>query len=287
MNSTVTHNTSVYIPSIVSPTGHNVDIDYIIYLFENIWDLGSVNRVDIFDVVNSNGKRAGNKRGAFIHMNSWENNSSTELILEEIMQTGQCQLWLTNNTNNGRGCYWILKKMNREPIKETELNVHQLADKLREMQELIAERDAQIAEHDAQIAECDAQIAEHDAQIAERDAQIDALIKWRSEIVSADIWKVSELNKVDDSKMTIDYELNEKMTIDEINSGEYARYNIDVDVDDSKMTIDELNTAVDYGHIDDSKMIVDELNVTNHNSQFEAGLDISTRKQFTSHLCNN
>jgi|SaaInlV_135m_DNA_1039713.scaffolds.fasta_scaffold28581_1 hypothetical protein len=239
MNSTVTHNTSVYIPCIVSPTGHNVDVDYITYLFENIWDLGYVNRVDIFDVVNSNGKRAGNKRGAFIHMDSWQNNSSTELILEEIMQTGQCQLWLTNNTNNGRGCYWILKKMNREPIKETELNVHQLADKLREMQDLLAERDA---------------------QIAERDAQIDALIKWRSEIVSADIWKVSELNNVDDSNTTID---------------------------DSKMTIDELNTAVDYGHIDDSKMMVDELNVTNHNSQFEAGLDISTRKQFTSHLCNN
>jgi hypothetical protein len=241
MTSTVTHNTSVYIPSIVSPTGHTVDVDYITYLFENIWVLGSVNRVDIFDVVNSNGKRAGNKRGAFIHMNSWENNSSTELILEEIMQTGQCQLWLTNTTNNGRGCYWILKKMNREPIKETELNVHQLADKLREMEELLAKR----------------------------DAQIDALIKWRSEIVSADIWKVSGL---DDSKITID-ELNTAV--------DYGH------IDDSKITIDELNTAVDYGHIDDSKIIVDKLKFTNHNSQFEAGLDIITRKLFTSHLCNN
>lgn len=153
MNSNLTHNNSVYIPCIVSPTGHDVDVDYITYLFENIWVLGSVNRVDIFDVVNSNGKRAGGKRGAFIHMNYWENDSSTELILEEIMQTGQCQLWLTEHTNNSRGCYWVLKKMNREPIKETQLNAHQLADKLREMEELIAERDAQLAERDAQIAE--------------------------------------------------------------------------------------------------------------------------------------
>ena len=153
MNPTLTHNNSVYIPSIVAPTGHTVDADYITYLFENIWVLGSVNRVDIFDVVNSNGKRAGGKRGAFIHMNYWENDSSTELILEEIMQTGQCQLWLTEHTNNSRGCYWVLKKMNREPIKETQLNAHQLADKLREMEELIAERDAQLAERDAQIAE--------------------------------------------------------------------------------------------------------------------------------------
>jgi hypothetical protein len=145
MNSQLIASNSVYIPSIVAPTGHTIDADYISYLFENIWDLGSVNRVDIFDVINTNGKVAGGKRGAFIHMNDWANNSTTELILEEIMQTGQCQLWITHNTNKGRGCYWILKKMNREPVQETQLNVHQLAEKLREAEELIKERDIQIA----------------------------------------------------------------------------------------------------------------------------------------------
>lgn len=199
MNTLLSIPTSVYIPSIVAPTGHNVDDEYIKYLFENIWVMGDVNRVDIFDVVNKNGKLAGGKRGAFVHMNNWANNSTTELILEEIMKTGQCCLWLTNNSNRGRGCYWVLKKMNREPVKETQLNVHQLAEKLREMEELLNDRDRQIQE----------------------------LLQWKDNVINGDIWDLTGLDNVNDSGIVSVDQLNTAfdygdvddsiMTVDELN----------------------------------------------------------------------
>ena len=258
----LTHNNSVYIPNIVSPTGHIVDVDYITYLFENIWVLGSVNRVDIFDVLNNKGVRVVGKRGAFVHMNYWECNSSTELILEEIMKTGQCQLWLTNNTNNGRGCYWYLKKMNREPIKETELNAHQLADKLREMEELLAQRDAEIKRLNHIIKQNNCKYEdEYDAD-DNNSMTLDELNT-----------SIYEYPSVDNS-ITID-ELN--ITIDE-----YGSF-------DNSMTIDDLNTPIDYDDVSvDNKMVLDELNTSNvDKNTFKTGLDMKTRQQFTSHLCNN
>jgi hypothetical protein len=104
--------------------------------------MGEVKRVDIFDVINVDGTRAGNKRGAFVHMYHWEDDDVTISFLNELEQNGQCQLWLTYN--GSRGCYWNVKKMNRDPIQDTELNKHQLADKLREMTLLLKDRDNEI-----------------------------------------------------------------------------------------------------------------------------------------------
>lgn len=261
----LTHNNSVYIPNIVSPTGHIVDVDYITYLFEMIWVLGSVNRVDIFDVLNDKGVRVVGKRGAFVHMNFWECNSSTELILEEIMKTGQCQLWLTNNTNNGRGCYWYLKKMNREPIKETELNAHQLADKLREMEELLAQRDAEIKRLNNIIKQNNYQ---------NDDAHDDEYGSFQGSMALDELnTSIYEYPSVDNS-----------MTVDELNISidEYGSFN-------NTLTIDDLNTPIDdYGPVDNTKMTLNELNTSiDDQNTFKTGLDMKTRQQFTSHLCNN
>jgi regulator of replication initiation timing len=100
-------------------------------MFEQNLDLGDVNRVDIFDVVDRNNQRIGCKRGAFVHMNSWNTtNSITKSILEDIPMKGQYVLWLPSSEGIARKCFWILKKLNREPIQETNLNVHQMGEQV-------------------------------------------------------------------------------------------------------------------------------------------------------------
>ena len=286
MNSQLITSNSVYIPNIVAPTGHEVNVEYIEYLFENIWDLGSVNRVDIFDVVNKNGKVAGGKRGAFVHMNDWANNSTTELILEEIMKTGQCQLWLTHNTNNGHGCYWILKQMNREPIPETQLNVHQLAEKLREAEAIIKERDIEIA----------------------------SLIKWKNDVgIGLDeyIPEFQHLNALEllqhqyddeDSEDSEDIDCINELQVDEYDYVEDSiLYN-----DSGPMTIDELSNPENivnnnislneysrhqfsqvFCNNDSEPMTIDELsnpeNIVNNN----ISINEYSRRQFSQVFCNN
>jgi hypothetical protein len=146
MNSNMASTHSVYLPCITQPSGHVVDVGYIKYLFENIWSMGEVNRVDIFDVVNENGTRAGNKRGAFVHMYHWDDNETTQAVMCELDTYGKCQMWLTYETKYGPGCYWIIKRMNREPVKETTMNVHQLADKLHDIEVKLQERNNEICE---------------------------------------------------------------------------------------------------------------------------------------------
>lgn len=271
MNSSVLlSSNSVYIPSIVAPTGHNVDVDYITYMFENVWDLGKVNRVDIFDIVHKNGQRAGGKRGAFVHMNYWENNSSTELILEELIKTGKCILWLTHNTNRGRGCFWTLKKMNREPVQETQLNVHQLAEKIRELEEIIKDRDNQIECFQDQVDWLHNKIEELENDI---NNEYNMVNEYDEEHEFNDYDEEGELIK--SRPMSIN-ELNTDVDYDE--EGELIQsHPMSVDYEEGEiiqsypMSVDELNTAVDYGPFDDSSKIFNNMDLNGHN-EFKRGI---------------
>ena len=74
------------------------------------------------------------------------------------------------------------------------------------------------------------------------------------------------------------------MSIDELNISidEYGSFN-------NTLTIDDLNTPIDdYGPVDNTIMTLDELNTSiDDKNTFKTGLDMKTRQQFTTHLCNN
>ena len=239
MNSTTVlqQSNSVYIPSIIAPTGQIVDVQFITELFQTTWCLGEVNRVDIIDVVNEFGERVGGKRSAFVHMNHWETNNTTSSIIEEINKEGKCILWLSHNSNRGRGCYWTLKKMNREPVQETQLNVHQLAAKVLELEEIIKARDNQINEINSQHTQYICLVHKLTSslydEIDKRDNHIECLH-----------------NQVGEYQGNINYKYN--------NVCEYDDHELNTDVDNGQ--IDELNTAFDYGYIDDSQITVDSFN---------------------------
>ncbi len=211
MTTVLQQSNSVYIPSIIAPTRQIVDVQFITELFETRWCLGEVNRVDIIDVVNEHGERVGGKRAAFVHMNHWATNDTTSSIIEEINKEGKCILWLTHNTNRGRGCYWTLKKMNREPVQETQLNVHQLAARVLELEELVKVRDNQINEMDSQHKQYISQVQQLTTslydEIEKRDIQINDLMS----------------NDNDELNTAVDYGT----------------------IDNKSMIIDELNTSVD------------------------------------------
>jgi len=191
---------SVYIPCITSPTGHLVDEQYIKYLFESVWSMGEVKRIDIFDVVNSNGKRAGNKRGAFVHMYHWDDSETAIEVNHELNTQGKCQIWLTYDNEYNKGCYWILKKMNREPVPDTILNASQLAEKLREMTLLLKENESELNE----------------------------LRQWKKTVIEGDFWKNTGL----DNDITVDKLID--YNIANCNGDDYSK------VEPSQMTIDEL-----------------------------------------------
>jgi len=274
MNSTTVlqQSNSVYIPSIIAPTGQIVDVQFITELFQTTWCLGEVNRVDIIDVVNEFGERVGGKRSAFVHMNHWETNNTTSSIIEEINKEGKCILWLSHNSNRGRGCYWTLKKMNREPVQETQLNVHQLAAKVLELEEIIKARDNQINEINSQHTQYICLVHKLTSslydEIDKRDNHIECLHNQVGEYQGNINYKYNNVCEYDDHELNTDVDNGQidelihpyPMHIDELNTdvdnGQIDELNTDVD----NGQIDELNTAFDYGYIDDSQITVDSFN---------------------------
>jgi len=89
--------------------------------------IGFVDRVDFF-CNDSNGSYL----GAFIHLAQWEFNDLTDQLYDALENGGQ---WRLNFLEQGK--FIILRKMTGEKIPDTHLNIHQIADKVAALEEMV------------------------------------------------------------------------------------------------------------------------------------------------------
>lgn len=124
---------SLFIPSL--PPGF-VNEELLFELIQEIFCIGSVKRVDIIKKNNSN-----NRLMAFIHFNNWNNSPGTRIFRDKIEKEGFIDVYGYTNEMNQYNDYssfisnikkdlFIRFLINKMPIKDTELNIHQLADML-------------------------------------------------------------------------------------------------------------------------------------------------------------
>ena len=136
---------SLFIPSLPPIF---VDEDILTWLIQEVFVIGSVKRVDIIKKENVN-----NRLMAFIHFNYWFKNSSTILFREKLENDGSIDIfgyvdfhksatsYITLLGNNVKKDTFLRFLINKTPIKDTELNIHQLADLLEQADEKITEQD--------------------------------------------------------------------------------------------------------------------------------------------------
>lgn len=148
---------SIFIPSLPSAF---VDEDILIYLIQEVFRLGSVKRVDIIKKEN-----ATNRLMAFVHFNHWFNCPSTHIFREKMEKDGLVDIFGYLDENRDRIGYNVLldakiKKdtflrfmINKTPIKETELNIHQLADCLEKAEHKINDKESMIQQLQLELLE--------------------------------------------------------------------------------------------------------------------------------------
>lgn len=115
---------SFYIPRI-STTYNELSI---VIAFKNM-NIGVVKRVDF--MLNEETDRY---QSAFVHMDFIYDNDYTEKILTTVVNNNKSIRVYPNRINPG--IYWILLK-NKNPVTETRLNIHQLAENCRLLEEKV------------------------------------------------------------------------------------------------------------------------------------------------------
>jgi hypothetical protein len=115
---------SFYIPRI-SITYNELSI---VIAFKNM-NIGVVKRVDF--MLN---EETDLYQSAFVHMDFMYDNDYTEKILTNVFHNNKSIRVYPNTIN--RSLYWILLK-NKNPITETRLNIHQLAENINKLEEFV------------------------------------------------------------------------------------------------------------------------------------------------------
>ena len=156
---------SIFIPSLPS---FATSEDTLTFLFQDIFELGSVKRVDIIKKENVN-----NRLMAFVHFNHWFDNNSTKMFREKLEKEGFADVFgyadvdeFNKNMNFNEFLGYNVNKnaflkcmINKTPIKETDLNIHQMADILEKTDKKMDEQESLILQMKATIVEKDLQIA--------------------------------------------------------------------------------------------------------------------------------
>ena len=127
---------SFYIPRI----SKNYTEEDIRFVF-NINCIGEVKRVDFADITSEN-HRNNTYNSAFVHMNNILNTPLGNMIINETHDMNTSYKLYTHPT---RPEYWVLLK-NHKPIKDTDLNIHQLAENTRFLEERVTSQDIILTE---------------------------------------------------------------------------------------------------------------------------------------------
>lgn len=113
---------SIFIPTVPISV---LDTDYLTWVFEELLNLGKVKRVDI--VCKNKDK---NHHMAFVHFDYWNDSMSTHNLRYMIEENNHIDVFGRNYSMPIHAEYpqlFLRLMVNNTPIKETELNIHQLA----------------------------------------------------------------------------------------------------------------------------------------------------------------
>jgi len=154
---------SIYIPRMDVRHSEN----YVKTLLQNQYKFGVVNRVDFTTINKKPGfseNMTNNFKSAFVHFDCIWNKSylyskDGKKFWDAIENETPYKVHLEKNEfEGGKNEYWICLK-NKNPVKSTLMNIHQVVENSRYLENLLAEQSDEIAEQDKKIAEQGKQIA--------------------------------------------------------------------------------------------------------------------------------
>jgi hypothetical protein len=128
---TSTNNLSFYIPRIYA----NYTAEDVIYMFRLLY-IGDVRRVDFIQLDPTNSSN--DYQSAFIHMECFYYTNVASVIQETVFTyDDHYKLWVGNGEY-----WWLMKTLN--PVVDTHLNIHQLAENSRILEKKVADQQATI-----------------------------------------------------------------------------------------------------------------------------------------------
>jgi hypothetical protein len=131
------YNLSVYIPRL----NINVTEDYVKQVFRN-QHVAIVERVDFIPIVSPAPGLEKDLQSAFVHFDAYFYDEKTDDMYEKVFE--QCSSWKFYPDDNSDE-YWLLLK-NNKPVQATNLNIHQIAENHRILEEKVSVQENHIQE---------------------------------------------------------------------------------------------------------------------------------------------
>ena len=138
---TASNNLSFYIPRMYT----NYTVEDIIYMFRLMY-IGDVRRVDFIQLESNDlSNPLNNYQSAFIHMECFYYSNLASKIQETVFTyDDHYKLWVGQDEY-----WWLMKTIN--PVADTHLNIHQLAENYRILEKKVADQEATIKRQTEQI----------------------------------------------------------------------------------------------------------------------------------------
>jgi uncharacterized coiled-coil protein SlyX len=252
--------TSLFIPSI-----HHVFMKESVlkYVIENIFCLGVVKRIDYIDVPEEH------KRMAFIHFEFWYNNTNTLFLRKMIEDTEVVDIYGCVNDIGyyhelsdliqyphafHNRPYFIRFMMNKTPIVETDLNIHQLSDIVIKMEKIIKEQNSVIENLNTLVKNHEVHIENMKQKNDSNTFMIDMLFE-----------RIGRLEQSISSRTTDYVSSNTATIVDEIQlNNEYAE-----DISEFEEETTDIINVIEY---DDNYALGDEANGDIYNSNMNVNI---------------
>jgi hypothetical protein len=138
---TASNNLSIYIPRMYT----NYTVEDIIYMFRLMY-IGDVRRVDFIQLESNDiSNPLNNFQSAFIHMDCFYLTNVADNIQQTVFtDDDHYKLWV------GQGeFWWLMKTIN--PVADTHLNIHQVAENARLLEKKVADQEAIIKRQSEQL----------------------------------------------------------------------------------------------------------------------------------------
>jgi hypothetical protein len=144
---------SIFIPTVPVSV---LDTEYLSWVFEGLLKIGKVKRVDI---VCKNKEK--NQHMAFVHFESWNDSIATHTLRNMIEENNHVDIYGGNYNTSIHMHYphlFLRLMVNNTPIKETEMNIHQLAANMEMAEATIADQRDTINEMLKELADAKSRI---------------------------------------------------------------------------------------------------------------------------------
>ena len=138
---------SIYIPRILT----SFTEEMIAYNFEVI-QFGKVKRVDFAAIVEANGEERKEIQKCFVHFSDVYRTNFAMSVLDEVEnENGSFKLSI-----NQKNFWWLMK--NKNPVSETKMNIHQIAENTRLLSERVEKQEKIIEDLVEKIAALESKI---------------------------------------------------------------------------------------------------------------------------------